>query len=84
MQASASNHLIPIDKRHSPGGNVSLHPLGGAEHKQHPFLTHAGSIYIICVLFVFTWQQLGVKQMLLVLGLYLAFKRMTVSILALQ
>jgi len=27
--------------------------IGGAEHKQHPFLIHAGSVDIICVLFLF-------------------------------
>jgi hypothetical protein len=31
---------------------VTLHPLGGAEHKIAPFLIHADSDYTICVLFV--------------------------------
>jgi len=54
------NHLIPTEKLFLflfPSEmlcvSVSLHPLGGAEHKVTSFLIHAGSVYTTCVLFLF-------------------------------
>jgi hypothetical protein len=52
-----TSHLIPSKKllliKFFRWNAVSLHPLGGANTKQHPFLIHAGSVYAICDLFLF-------------------------------
>ena len=37
---------------------MSLHPWGGADHQTTSFLIHAGSVYTICVLFLFSFSPL--------------------------
>ena len=42
---------------------MSLHPLGGAEHKTTSFPFHAGNVYTICVLVLFFFFTAEVKHL---------------------
>jgi hypothetical protein len=67
VQASASQPPDPHRKTSlictlQVGWCLSLHPLGGAEHKTTSFPIHAGGVYTTCVHFFFSLSNLLESQ----------------------